>query len=378
MKKGNNDKQLIDKLEQLPKVEDHRDKDELFRRVSAQMNEKKPHKNYKLAPILSTLIVVLLIFVIIPVLINLGMSETSVNDSAENAVEESSHKMETTLEQSDADQKNVQVFDDQIESYVLQDNDENSTIIYSAVTDDELQTIIPVTIIIPAIENLTTHYNKMYQYLDETDWGVNQYLFNDVKFNLDLDNHEVEMQIPDHFSLGDGSANAHMFAEILTTMFTPYQIEKVSFGEEINLGSIGDISELPLYKHEKESYKVFQADENKRKFLIPIKIEDNVTIEEAFEDMKKGQASFNIKPTIPEDAQFSLTATDRELVITSDHDQIFEDEQKATIMIEAILMTAKSFGFELVTFNNISINQIGPYQLSESLEVPEAINPIFQ
>lgn len=377
MKKGNNDKQLIDKLEQLPKVEDHRDKDELFRRVSAQMNEKKPHKNYKLAPILSTLIVVLLIFVIIPVLINLGMSETSVNDSAENGVEESSHKMETTLEQSDADQ-NVQVFDDQIESYVLQDNDKNSTIIYSAVTDDELQTIIPVTIIIPAIENLTTHYNKMYQYLDETDWGVNQYLFNDVKFNLDLDNHEVEMQIPDHFSLGDGSANAHMFAEILTTMFTPYQIEKVSFGEEINLGSIGDISELPLYKHEKENYKVFQADENKRKFLIPIKIEDNVTIEEAFEDMKKGQASFNINPTIPEDAQFSLTAIDRELVITSDHDQIFEDEQKATIMIEAILMTAKSFGFELVTFNNISINQIGPYQLSESLEVPEAINPIFQ
>ncbi len=376
MKLGNNDEELIKKLKQLPKVEDHGDKDELFQRISTQMNEKMPHKNNKLVPVFSTVIAVLLVFAIIPVLINQSMSETSVNDSTENADEESSHEIEMFVER-DADQKG-QLFDTQVESYVFQHTDDDSTAVYGAVTDEQLQTIIPVTIIIPENVDLETHYNQLDQYLDENDWGVNQYLFNGANFELDIDNHEIGIRLPDDFSLGEGSANPTMFENILTTMFTPYQIEKVIFGEELDLGSIGVVSELPLQDQEKVNYKIFQADQQYRKFLVPAKVEDNVTIEEAIQDMKKGQASFNIYPTIPEDVQFSFTTVGEELIITLDHDQVFANEQKATIMIEAILMTAKSFGYELVTFNETSVDQVGPYRLSEPLTIPEAINPIYR
>jgi hypothetical protein len=95
--------------------------------------------------------------------------------------------------------------------------------------------------------------------------------------------------------------------------------------------------------------------------------------------MKKAQKPLNIYPTIPEDIQFRLTTLDDQLFITPDNDQVFQDEQRALIMIEAILMTAKSFGYEFVTFNHVStIDQIGPYQFSEPIEVPEAVNPVFQ
>src|SRR5690554_3057141 len=102
MKIEDNDQQLIDKLKQLPKVEDHRDKDALFQHISSNLNENKPRRNFKFAPIFSTLIVVMLIFVVVPVLINLGISETSLNDSADSnsAVEESGVEMYNT-EQSD-------------------------------------------------------------------------------------------------------------------------------------------------------------------------------------------------------------------------------------------------------------------------------------
>lgn len=376
MKLENNDEQLITKLKKLPKVKDHRDKDELFQRISAQMNKKEPRKHYRLAPIFSTIVALILIFTIVPTLINLDMSDTSSNDSAKNFTQESSHEMDMIAEESDEEQE-AQVFDNQIESYVIQNINNDSTVIYGAVSDDQIQTVIPFTIVIPETVDLNEQYNQLGQYLNENDWGVNEYLFNDVNFDLDLVNHEVRMQVPSDFSIGDGSSNAYIFNEVLTAMFTPYQIDKVVFEEEIDLGSIGNISELDLQKSEKEMYKVFQANQEQRKFLVPIHVEEDVTIEEALEDMRSGQESFHIYPAISEDVHFSITTSDQELILNLDKDLVFEDEQEATVMIEAILMTAKSFGYESVTFNNTSIDQVGPYQLSKSIEVPEAINPIY-
>lgn len=381
MKIENYDQQLIDKLKQLPKVEDHRDKDALFQQISSNLNKNKPRKNFKFAPVFSTLIVVLLIFIIVPVLINLGISETSLNDSADSnsAMEKSGMEMYSTEQSNDkaVSEHDVQLKDSGIESYVLQNIDEDSTIIYGAVTDEQLQSVIPVTIVIPEIVDLNTYYNQLNHYLEETDWGVNQYLFKDVHFDLDLSKHEVLMEVPDEFSIGDGSANAHIFNEILTTMFRPYQIDKVVFDEEIDLGSFGNILESPIQKQAKESYKVFQADEHQRKFLVPIKTEDDATIEEAFEEMKKDQDTFNIYSTIPENVSFSLSTSDQQLFITFEDDEIIEDKQAAIIMIEAILMTAKSFGYELVTLNKLPTDHIGPYDLSDSIEVPKAVNPIY-
>lgn len=380
MKAENNDEQLIKQLKQLPKVEDHRDKDELFRHISSKISENKPRKKYKLVSVFGTLIVVMLIFAIVPLMINLSMSETSVNDSAGNAFNETSnsnHDAEVAIEESSIEQEK-RAFNSQVESYVLRSIDENSTIIYSAVSDYQLQTIIPVTIVVPGTVDLNTHYNQLNDYMDEANWGVNQYLFKNANFDLNLSKHEVSMEISDDFSLLDSSENLNVFTEILTIMFIPYQIEKVVFEEEIDLGSTGIYKEFALPQKQGEAYKVFQADEHQRKFLVPSKIEGNILIEEAFEEMKNGRKDLNIFPTIPEEVQFSIASSDNELLITTNHEEIFEDEQRTVIMIEAILMTAKSFGYEFVTFNGISNEQVGPYQLSKSIQVPEAINPIYQ
>lgn len=387
MKSENNDQQLIDKLKQLPKVEDHRNKDELFQRISTQMNHKKSRKSYKLIPIFSALLVVTMIFVMVPILINLSMSEFSHNHSTDQNIaieesDESGHEMALSKDSTGTDQSeidnDIQLMDQNIESYVIENIDDHSTIIYGAVTDNQLQSVIPVSIIIPKTNNLNLYYNQMERYINASEWGVHQYLFKGAVFNIDLSNHEVKIQIPDTFSFGDGSVHENIFNDILATMFTPYQIEKVVLDKEVELRSLGSISELSLKDEKRENYKVFQADKHKRKFLVPIKIEDDVTIEDAFVDMMKGQVDLNVSPSIPDNFGFLLATSGDLLIITPDNDQVFEDEQKATIMIEAILMTAKSFGYKIVRFNHVTVDQVGPYVLSESIPVPAAINPIYQ
>lgn len=380
MKLENNDEQLINKLRQLPKIEDHGNKDELFQRISRHSVNKKQHRNYRLAPILSTLIVAVLIITVIPTLTNLGLPRNSLNDSATNLAKESAENYNAEMYSTDQDTNEAETSLDDwaIDSYVLQDVSD-LTVIYSAVTDNQLQTVIPVTIISEETDNnLNTLYNQLGEYLETNDWGVKDYLFKHVNFDIDLDKHEVLMNFSDEFSLGEGSANPAIFVNMLTKMFGPYQIEKIVFNKEVDLGPIGKVSELPLESQEKENYKMFQADEHWREFLVPIKMDDSVTIEEAIQDMEKGQPSFNIYPTIPEDVQFSFKSTSEELIITLENDQALENMQKTVVMIESILMTAKSFGYEKVTFNGMPVDQIGPYQLSESVTVPEAINPIYQ
>src|SRR5699024_650624 len=105
-----------------------RDKDELFRQISTKMAERKQPKHYKLVPIFSTVAVFLLIIAIVPALINLDMSEISSNDSAKDTSEESSYDIEMSAEKS-VDEQEVKMFDNQIESFVLQDTNHYSTII---------------------------------------------------------------------------------------------------------------------------------------------------------------------------------------------------------------------------------------------------------
>src|SRR5690625_1151272 len=132
-----------------------------------------------------------------------------------------------------------------------------------------------------------------------------------------------------------------MYDKILARMFISYEIEKVVFDEEVDLEAIGKVTELSLHDNRKENYKIFQADEHHRKFLVPLEMDDQVTIEEAILDMKKGDPTYHIQSTIPEDVDFSFTKPEEELIITLTNDWVFENEQKATTMIEAILMTAK-------------------------------------
>ncbi|WP_156321307.1 hypothetical protein [Halolactibacillus sp. JCM 19043] len=71
-------------------------------------------------------------------------------------------------------------------------------------------------------------------------------------------------------------------------------------------------------------------------------------------------------------------SNDGEIRLTFDEHKLFGDNPETIDMIEAILMTAKSFDFGHVSISikGLDSHQVGPYSLGEPLPLPVAINPV--
>lgn len=399
------EKQIIEKLNQLPLIEDSLDKDELYQRVSRQVHTTEPKRQplKKLVPIVSTVFVVALLFIIIPSLFSTNNME-SLNDLMEKetydiASEDSSVTQEDTKNAEIAlDQKETSQNDDisgneeTIENvedsetqdgdrYVIQSIDENESIVFGAVTDNQAQYVIPLTMVVPSDQVLDDSYNELSSHLNEDELGVSPYLFDDVQFEIDQDNKRVIMNVPETFTLGDGGAIHGLLENILSQMFSPYSIEKVIFqtsaGQGVDLGPFGFIEEMKL-PHILANYKLYRVPDEMRTFLIPIPQEEESTIEEALNDLKTSNEVFNVHQTIPENVQFIVEPSDNVLTVNFTDNVSSIEQDGAIIMIESILMTAKSYGYEFVSFNNLPDEQFGPYQLHAPIKVPVGVNPINQ
>lgn len=383
MKIDRQDQEIIDEFKEMPLIKDHRDKDELFQSISSQLHVKEntANKKLQLVPILSGVLVIIMFMIVSPLIFKnifpadkQGASEKSSLEDSVDSDKNIELARDHLKEDKDIEKK---MTTKDVPSYVVQEIDSDSNVIYGAVADDQLQFVIPVTIIVPNTNELNMYYNKIENYLHESEWGTNDYLFKETIFDIDLAKKQVTMKFPKDFSIGEGTAGAYMFGEVLTTMFSPYQIDKIIFNGPVDLGPIGKVTEYPLSEVEKVNYKIYQLSDGQRKFLVPNKQDSETTIEEAISDMKVDEDLFNVYQTIPEDTEISLRSSTNQLFITLDQIEDFKDDESTIIMIEAILMTAKSFNYDIVTFTDSPIDVVGQYQLSKPITVPKAVNPIY-
>ena len=404
MRHKNDKEKLIDQIKSLPKINDTTDKDTLYRHISSQINkrEKENEKNFvcrkarhqqsrgKVIPIFSTALVIVILLIMLPSVLNqnknqlanepTGIEEnTQMNrsqndvlqsDNNENVVEESNDDKNTGTETTAENQ-----FSADSQTHFTLTPDDNMQVVYGAVAEPQLQYVIPFSVVVSKSEDIENVYNQLDEYIQSDEWGVADYPLTDATFTMNLETSEVSMDVPTDFRVGEGSARAHMLESILTHMFTPYDISDIQFPDPIDFGGhIGALSEMPLYV-QRESYKTYQAEDGKREFLIPIPQEEQATVEEAFEDMKNDEETYHISETIPEDIDFTLETNDSDLVIRFTENTRLDDDPEIITMLEAMLMTAKSYGFEHVTFE-ADVDHIGPYKMNEDITVPEAINPI--
>jgi len=222
---------IIEQLKQLPKIKDHTDKNDLYEQIRMQMNRSseftsipKPTKKNKLIPLFSLALVVVIVLIMLPSFINqtsLQMSEKRSNESIElfDTQENGNTSSLNMQESSEELLSKANQLDHHKQSYVLDNVGENRTIIYGAIVEEQLQFVIPISLILNEESDLSTAYNELHHYLKEEEWGVLSDLFSGVTFDIDLSNEQVMLKLPAGFSLGDGSAKANIFLEMLTTMF---------------------------------------------------------------------------------------------------------------------------------------------------------------
>ncbi len=86
------------------------------------------------------------------------------------------------------------------------------------------------------------------------------------------------------------------------------------------------------------------------------------SIEDALLDMKKENQIYNLHPSIPNQFNFTVDVSNTEQLVLIFHNNVHLKENHETIrMIEAILLTAKEYGFDTVQFKNTNVKNIGPF-----------------
>ncbi|WP_163582765.1 hypothetical protein [Gracilibacillus saliphilus] len=374
-----NDEQLKEQLGKLPKIEDKRTKEEVFQQIEAQIKQDKasPQKkrSFIWVPMLATVGAALLIFVIIQ-----GqdfsrsydqstseIADESDVDTFDNADDEAS----TAEESREADIFNKAEIQDNInEEYrYLLDMEGTQGTSHMAFLTEHGQHIIPITIL-----NSNFSYNQINEYIDLEENGLYDIGIREIQF--ERDNQSVIATFTDSFELQPSGSNYSNFEKVLAYMFRPLGMEEIQFENHHPILNEGALSNnlYPLSSIEQVPYKIYPYN-NGTEWLAAKTDGTFKTLTAALEEMKIAEPEFNVQPSIPEDTVIETEDQTADQVFVSLSSAQIGDNQITVQMIEAILATAFTYGYQEVIFS-IGIDQIGKYDLSEPIHTTDQINII--
>ncbi|MGM0522735.1 MAG: hypothetical protein ACQER2_01605 [Bacillota bacterium] len=393
------EQKIIDQLSEFPHVHSKQSKEAFYQKVNSDMmpNQKKSTRKRRVAfPALLTAIVLALVFVVLKDQIIPPQTEQAVNDVAletaqknriadapgEEAEEGALLKDEINTFNTTTYQTNR--FSNVQGHHVIMPSDGVNDLAQITVVamDTSVMFPVPLTVIDQQVDPIT-FYNDQLALFDFNQLGLTGETFDFGTFSQV--NQAVTLAINSATSAINSSAQATMFEQTLRYMFQDdYDVVSVenTNGEPIELGPFGEVDQFDLKEVQKLSYKYVRTSSG-HKFMVPIEATLNgetfITIDEALVDMQEPVPDFNIEPAIPEGVTYTLDlSTDGEVKLTFDSHDILGDNAETIDMIEAILMTAKSFDFKqvVIVMEDLDVNQVGPYPLDTALDLPVAINPV--
>lgn len=410
------DNKIIDQLKQMPKIEDKQDKTLLFNKINQEIKGvsrmKKRNQTKWILPSIATVAIAALVFIMIQsgIFDQDEVAEQSTDlatrtyeyDVDENADPESGNFNSTTSDNDAEDPDEATESTEEInepdagseeevmdlENRLVYYNDEHEFPIYTiAVGDQQANYTIPISLIDTSMTgegNPNDIYNRLDGFVDEAALGVYEYPFDEIEFIFSNNNENITMRVADDYRFLDTSAQMSMFSNIIQFMFADYPATELKLETDskdfIDLGSVGEQSSLQLEAFNNLAYKIYQF-EDKERLLIPIvrliSGDEFFTIDEALHEMQFNQPDYSITGSIPTDVEYTVDPSDEDsLKITFEEDPLFGDNQMTKEMVEAILMTAKSFGFNQVEFDlGGDVTQVNQFDLTKPVQVPDGVNP---
>lgn len=379
------DQQLIEHLESMPIVQDRLSEEDWKQRVQpgAYKLQRQKRKRLKMIPLLSTALMIGILILIIPSLFQNQPSTLEQSATRSMMDMESKGPSDLTTDQAKEGESyvtNEHTVDEARGTYVLYDVGDQEWLVYAGTFDQSVQYIIPLTFVTTHATSVTDAYNQVDRYINDFSETSSVPYFKEVTFDIKEDDGEVIMNIPEDYSIGEGSAIQGKFEEMLTIMFAPYDITKIIFNhpsnEPVSLGEIGEYRELELNEPKQANFKIYDDQASENEHLVPID-QGDVSFPDAIKDLKHGDGDFFIEQTISSDVDLSITCeNDHTCTINflAGTDNMTEEE--VVVAIESMLMTAKSYGYGYLQFNGLPYETIAGYDFSEQISVPLAVNPI--
>ncbi|MFG6114482.1 hypothetical protein ACGTN9_04795 [Halobacillus sp. MO56] len=391
MKQNNNkhDQELQKQLNQMPGIRDHQTKDELYNKIAVHLKESKPEKKKSnLLPVFAFIAVLLLAAIITPaMLMNSSNDESMLNSSesqnhntatesgiSENR-EESAELFDTQDDGKDAEQ-NVPVND--FQSNLVFEVDEGKNYIFSVAAGMNAEHIIPLTIEVSVSD---ADYTQVTSTAAENadDLGVSVFPLNGAEIVINEDRGEIIF--PEDFQTQGGSSSDIILQRSIEQVFGQYGVSEVKLGYEdgrpFEMGNYGTIETMKVSPVQKKSYKIYRYRESGHDFLVPIELKENSSIEDAFDIMANAEGGEYSRSPLPEGVELAADKiSDHELLIRVSSTEQLQANQTTMFMVEALLATAASFGYEQVKFEGFPFEVIGNYDLLEPIATPEAVNSI--
>jgi hypothetical protein len=260
---------------------------------------------------------------------------------------------------------------------------------YEALTytipDSNAQIAVPITVLVEKTGTKTwfEQFEETMPRLKEEEWGLMDYYPLNAKLSYDRASQTVNIDLPAQHSYGFGSAAETWFMKVLEETFPQDEVKRVLFstnGEKgITLGNTGDKFELRLPEISGHAYLFFYQGEGPdgTPYIVPAGDSFN-HFSEALEAMSVNQDELGLKASVPASLVPGRT------MVKEDGTNLHLELPAGTILeesfiysLEAIMLTAKSFGYEKLQIHNAEPSVIGPFNLNELLELPVGANKKF-
>ena len=188
----------------------------------------------------------------------------------------------------------------------------------------------------------------------------------------------MTIQVDENIS-GISSGDFQLMKKVLNETFkwSSYNsVQFVSNGEPgIEVDSYGMLMDLSIEQQSQRGYLLYDSADGKQ-YLVPSN-DSYRDIKEAIRKMQQGESGSHLTSIIPSDRLIqSVEENGKELIIHFSSSADIQNQTDDILMLEGLLLTAKDFGFTKVKFMNANINRVGSYDLSKSIPVPYAPNPI--
>lgn len=401
------DEQLEELLSQMPKINDNRDKAEIYQNITVKMNKQK--QRFRMMPLVATAAAAVLFFILAPSLFdwhiqenksmediaNRSMSEqkmeqdTSMERSAkESEIEEAKESYEiSSYEESSEDQIGFKALSIEDESTSLYEEDINGMeVLTYAIPDKNSQNIIPISLLVEKEENKTKFalFEEYMSRLAENEWGLSDYYPLEAHLNYDQENRVLTVDVPADNPFSKSSSTERMLNFVLSNTMNEYNIDKINLMTEgkpgIDFSHYGFHKEfIPEFSAGNHAYYFYYPNEAMVKpFIVPYIDKKMNSVNEALSEMKKNREENSLLASIPPELNFETEVNPETQLLTlkfSD-DSTIGNDASTVHTIEAILLTAKEFNYQAVKLENVSIDMIGRFNLQEELKVPIAANKL--
>jgi Sporulation and spore germination len=370
-----NDECLQHALQQMPMIRDRRSKEEVYEQLMKARKTARL-KTWFLPSLASVVAVMLVVIISAPSLPFTGQTKEKTEKSDKRIVtlqvEQRSNASQPLLSPNYYSEIPSRI----ITKEVLNDQD----IAVVGLPDKQAQIVIPVSVPVKKHESVRRQLETAQTQIDEQKWGVSKRLLNGVTMAPSRESKRVWLvrvskQNP---VFSEGSTSEMMFLSSIEETVRWMGGKKIRFFTEnkegMKLSHTGYVKSMEI-PNKKRAYYLYQLGPSHPVFLVPSSRHFS-TFAEALKQMKK-DADALLRSAIPQGVQIEkVDVRQDDVVVRFSSDLKLDASTSAYWMVEAILLTAREFGFRTVTFMGGNVKRIGPYVFGKKIDVPVGPNPV--